>query len=323
MTATPRLGVCFPRELEPSLVVDFAERLEAGGVDELWVIEDCFYTAGITLAATALARTETLTVGIGILPALTRNASTTAMELATLARLAPGRVKGGIGHGVRASMEQIGARSESPVAALTEVITAVRQLLTGETVTINGAAVELHDVKLDAVPAQPPPVLAGVRRPKSLAAAGRCADGIILTELTGPTAVRDALATAAPTGPFQAVVYTAVSIDDDRRAARRAIAPFIVENVAHGLNVGLNSAPFHDDLVTLVDRKGVDGVADGPDEWWIELGAIGTPDDVAAHVEALANAGATTVSFSPPIVADAALAQVDHVVHDVVCRLGG
>ena len=115
MTTSPRLGVCFPRELEPGLVVEFANRLEAGGVDELWVIEDCFYTAGITLAATALAHSETLAVGIGILPAVTRNVSTTAMEVATLARLAPGRITAGIGHGVRAWMEQIGARPESPV----------------------------------------------------------------------------------------------------------------------------------------------------------------------------------------------------------------
>ena len=321
MTTSPRLGVCFPRELEPGLVVEFANRLEAGGVDELWVIEDCFYTAGITLAATALAHSETLAVGIGILPAVTRNVSTTAMEVATLARLAPGRITAGVGHGVRAWMEQIGARPESPVGALTEVLTALRGLLAGETVTMTGDYVELHDVRLEVAPSPPPPVLAGVRRPKSLAAAGQCADGVILTELTGPTAVRDSLATAAPTGPFQAVVYTAVSIDDDRRAARRAIAPFIAENVAHGLNFGLSSAPFHDELVALIDRDGVDGVADAPDEWWIELGAIGTPDDVAAHVQALANAGATTVSFFPPTVADDALDQLDHVVNDVVCRL--
>jgi 5,10-methylenetetrahydromethanopterin reductase len=318
MTASPRLGVCFPRELEPALVVEFAERLEAGGLDDLWVIEDCFYTAGITLAATALAHSERLTVGIGILPALTRNVSTTAMELATLARLAPGRVKGGIGHGVRAWMEQIGARPESPVTALSEVITAVRHLLAGDAVTVNGQAVELHDVKLDAVPEQAPPVLAGVRRPKSLAAAGGCADGIILTELTGPSAVRDSLALAAPTGPFEAVVYTAVSIDHDRQAARRAIAPFIAENVAHGLNFGLQSAPFHDDLVALVKDDGVDGIASAPDDWWIELGAIGTPDDVAAHVAALGDAGATTVAFFPPPFASEALAQVDRVTRDVV-----
>jgi 5,10-methylenetetrahydromethanopterin reductase len=318
MSQRPRLGVCFPRELEPSVVVEFAERLEAGGVDELWVVEDCFYTAAITLAATALAHTERLTVGIGILPAATRNASTTAMELSTLAQLAPGRVVGGIGHGVRAWMEQIGARPASPVTALVEVISSVRSLLAGETVTIDGETVELHDVRLDTIPPVPPPVLAGVRRRKSLAAAGECADGIILTELTGPTVVRDSIATAATTGPFQTVVYTVVSIDDDRTAARRAIAPFIADNVAHGLNFGLNSVQFYDDLVALLHRDGVDGLAAGPDEWWIELGAIGTPDDAAAHVEALAAAGATSVSFFPPPDADAALAQIDRIVADVV-----
>lgn len=320
VTTPPRLGVCFPRELEPGLVIEFAQRLDAGGVDELWVIEDCFYTAGITLAATALARSETLTVGIGILPVVTRNVATTAMELATLSRLAPGRIVAGIGHGVRAWMEQIGARPESPVGALTEIITALRSLLAGATVTMAGTYVELHDVRLDVAPSPPPPVLAGVRRPKSLTAAGQCADGIILTELTGPSAVRDSLAIANPAGHFDTVVYTAVSIDDDRQAARRAIAPTIAATLASGSNFGLQSAPFHDELLALVDRHGVDGVADAPDDWWIELGAIGTPDDVAAHVEALGAAGATTVALFPPIVADAALAQLDRIVTDVVAR---
>jgi alkanesulfonate monooxygenase SsuD/methylene tetrahydromethanopterin reductase-like flavin-dependent oxidoreductase (luciferase family) len=157
-----------------------------------------------------------------------------------------------------------------------------------------------------------------VRRPKSLAAAGSCADGIILTELTGPSAVRNSLALAAPTGQFEAVVYTVISIDDDRHAARRAIAPFIVENVAHGLNFGLQSAPFHDDVVALAKDRGVEGVASAPDDWWIELGAIGTPDDVAAHVAALGDAGATTVAFFPPPFPDEALGQIDRVTRDVV-----
>ena len=106
-----RLGMCFPRELPAGLITTFAERLEAGGVDELWVIEDCFYTAGISLAATALARTERLTVGIGILPAVARTAAITAMEIATLAELAPGRVIAGIGHGVQDWMGQMGVRA--------------------------------------------------------------------------------------------------------------------------------------------------------------------------------------------------------------------
>ena len=90
--ATPRIGLCFPRELPAALVVEFATALESGGADELWVIEDCFYTAGPSLTAAALARTERLSVGIGILPAVARTAAMTAMELATLAALGPGRL---------------------------------------------------------------------------------------------------------------------------------------------------------------------------------------------------------------------------------------
>ena len=195
------------------------------------MIEDCFFTAGISLAATALAVTERLRVGLGILPAVGRNPAILAMELATLAGLAPGRVVGGLGHGVQSWMAQIGARQPSPVTALEEVLTAVRQLLAGETVTTAGRFVTLDDVTLDRPPHPPPPVLAGVRGPVSLAMAGRCADGLVLAEMTGPTAVREAIATAAPRRPFDVVVYSALSIDDDRRVARRGVAGWIVELV--------------------------------------------------------------------------------------------
>lgn len=320
MASSPHLGVCFPREFPPNLVIEFAQRLEEGGADELWVIEDCFYTAGISLAATALARTERLGVGIGILPAVARNPAITAMELATLARLAPGRLTAGIGHGVQDWMEQIGARQTSPVTALTEVITAVRALLAGEMVSMEGQTVTLRDVRLDPPPGVAPPVIAGVRGPKSLAAAGQCADGIVLAELTGPGAVRQALSQAAPVGPFETVVYTSFTIDDDRKAARRNFAPFVVETIEQGGSVGVRATPFYDDLVALAQRDGVEGVAGAPDDWWIELGGVGTPDDVAAHVEALAAAGATAVSFFPAPVIDVARQQIGRLLSDVIVQ---
>ena len=308
---TPKLGVCFPREMDPRLIRDVAVRADAGGIDELWVIEDCFFTAGISLAATALAVTERLGVGLGILPAVARNPAITAMELATLAGLAPGRVVGGIGHGVQEWMGQIGARQPSPVTALEEVLTAVRRLLAGETVTTHGRFVHLDDVTLDRSPDPVPPVLAGVHGPVSLAAAGRCADGVVLAGMSGPVAVRDALATAAPAGRFDVVTYSAVSIDRDRREARRAMGGFIVELVEQGGPPGLRANPFYDDLAALVAARGDAAVDAFPDDWWIHLGAVGTPDDVAAHLEALGAAGATTVAcFLPPEPA-AALAQLD------------
>ncbi len=238
------VGMCFDRSLPAPFVVEVAETLEAQGVDQLWVIEDCFYTAGISLAATALARTESLTVGIGILPAVARNPAITAMELATLAQLAPGRLLAGIGHGVQEWMEQMGARTPSPLTTLDEAITIVRRLLHGETVTFDGSVFSMRDVALDAAPVTAPPVLAGVRGPKSLALAGRVADGVVLGEGAGPTYVRRSIELAGSPDPFRVSVFTALAVGDDGRAMRAAMAPFVA-GLLDGVNPAANRAPAH------------------------------------------------------------------------------
>ena len=85
------LGIMFRREHAPEALPEFARRADEAGFDELWVVEDCFYGSGIASAAVALACTETISVGVGIMPAVARNPVFTAMEVATLARLFPGR----------------------------------------------------------------------------------------------------------------------------------------------------------------------------------------------------------------------------------------
>lgn len=304
--------MCFDRSLPAPFVVEVAEALEAAGVDQLWVIEDCFYTAAISLAAAALARTESLTVGIGILPSVARNPAVTAMEIATLAQLAPGRLLAGIGHGVQEWMGQMGARTPSPLTTLDEAITIVRRLLHGETVTFDGQVFSMNDVTLDAPPDDPPPVLAGVRGPRSLALAGRVADGVVLAEGAGPTYVRDAIERAGSPEPFRISVFTALAVGDDGREMRRIMAPFVA-----GLLDGTNPAPeAHPHVEEIRERhtaRGVDGIADMPAEWWIELGAIGTFDDAVRHAEALADAGAHDVTFFPGPTVELARQDLGHV----------
>jgi 5,10-methylenetetrahydromethanopterin reductase len=306
------VGMCFDRSLPASFVVEVAEALEAAGVDQLWVIEDCFYTAAVSLAATALARTESLTVGIGILPAVARNPAITAMEVATLAQLAPGRLLVGIGHGVQEWMDQMGARTSSPLTTLDEVITIVRRLLRGETVTFDGSVFTMRDVMLNAPPAVPPPVLAGVRGPRSLALAGRVADGVVLAEGAGPTYVREAIERAGSPEPFRVSVFTALAVGDDAREMRRIMAPFVA-GLLDGANPAPNAHPHIEEIKERHDARGVDGIADMPAEWWIELGAIGTFHDAVRHAEALADAGAHDVTFFPGATVDLARDDLGHV----------
>ena len=128
-------GVVFTPQNPPEQLRAAVEAAETAGISELWLWEDCFLEGGLTTAAAALAWSERITVGIGLLPVPFRNPALAAMELATLARLFPGRLTVALGHGVQDWMRQVGAAVDSPMTLLREHTTAVRALLAGETVT--------------------------------------------------------------------------------------------------------------------------------------------------------------------------------------------
>jgi alkanesulfonate monooxygenase SsuD/methylene tetrahydromethanopterin reductase-like flavin-dependent oxidoreductase (luciferase family) len=218
------LGVIFPPDRRPEQLRPVAEAADRAGLEQLWVWEDCFKESGIATAAAVLGWTQQLAVGIGLLPVPLRNVALTAMELATLERLFPGRVVPGIGHGVLDWMAQVGARADSPMTLLSEYTAALRHLLRGQRVTTTGDYVRLTDVALDWPPAPPPPLLVGARRGKTARLAGELGDGLILTGDTEPAAWAELLDNVA----------------DGRRAAGRSSdpAPLVVAFAAIDARLG-------------------------------------------------------------------------------------
>jgi 5,10-methylenetetrahydromethanopterin reductase len=306
------LGMCFPRTYPAPLVTEVARRLDQGGADELWIIEDCFFTAGPSLVSAALTSTERLKVGLGIVPAVVRTAAVTAMEFATLEALGPGRFLPGIGHGVQDWMGQMGVRPKSPLTALEEVTTAVTRLLAGETVTFEGKTVHLKDVKLDAPPVEPPPILLGVMGPKSMALAGRVAGGVVLAEPATPSYVRQSVEQAGSLEGFQVAVFAAMCVRPDRKTAYEWTAPWL------GWRIGdkppqLTALPFFEDMQKLYAESGAEGLVGMPTDWWTQIGAIGTVDDAAAHIEALETAGVHHIGLFPDPEVEHGLPQLDHV----------
>ena len=174
--ASIALGMTFAPTLPPESLPALARACD-GRLDEFWVWEDCFKQSGITSAVAALATTSEVTVGLGLMPTPLRNVALTAMEVATVHRLFPGRFVPGIGHGVQEWMAQVGAKPASPLTLTGEYADALRRLLDGEELTISGRYVHLDRVKLDWPPAPGTPLLLGGSGPKSLALAGRHGDG--------------------------------------------------------------------------------------------------------------------------------------------------
>lgn len=179
------LGAMIRREIAPESVAAHARSL-APLVDELWVVEDVPYGGGISQLTEVLAATDDVVVGHGIAPAPFRNPMALAMEWATLARMYPGRVACGIGHGVQSWMSRIGEQVESPLTLLDETVRTTIALLAGTTPDIDGRYVQLHGYRLEFPPADSPRVSLGVVGPKSLELSGRIGEGTILGEGFGP-----------------------------------------------------------------------------------------------------------------------------------------
>lgn len=223
-----RIGVMYDRDWDPAGLPEFARRAEALGVDDLWVVEDLGWNGGVTGAAVALGATHRLRVGIGIAPAPLRSPALLAMELATLARVFPGRLVAGIGHGVREWMVQVGVAPRSPLALLEETITSVRALLRGERVELTGREVRLDGVKLVHPPTEVPPVVAGVVRPRSLELSGRVADGTLIAEGHGPRdleRIRELTGKGGAGSDHILTVFAFACVGDDPDEVARTLHP--------------------------------------------------------------------------------------------------
>ena len=264
------LGAVFLPQLPPERLQEVAVAADRAGLEELWLWEDCFLEGGLTAATAALAWTQRLRIGIGLLPIPLRNIAVTAMEIATVQRLFPGRFHAGVGGGVQDWMAQVGAQVSSPLTLMREYVPALRALLRGEDVSVAGNFVNLDRVSLDWPPSETVPILVGTGGPKGLALSGELADGTILTGGTTPDGVRRARAL----------------IDEGRARAGRTDAHRVTVYVLAATGPG---------AVARWEAECRRWNFDPTDE----VGVAGDAATIAAAVRRWADAGADTVVLQP------------------------
>lgn len=266
------VGVVFRPQQPPEELAGVVRAADAAGVPELWLWEDCFLEGGLTAAAAALAWSERLRVGVGLLPVPLRNPALLAMEIATLARLWPDRVVATLGHGVAEWMAQVGAAAESPMTLLREYADAVRDLLDGHRVDVAGRYLRLDQVALDWPPPRRPLLLVGARGPRSIRLAGEVADGVLLDSVADAPRVRAARGLvdegrAASARPGRAVVQVYTELDPAQPAP--PLADQVAERVASLRQAGadtvvLQATAQHPDPRPLVEALDAAGLLEPP-----------------------------------------------------------
>jgi probable F420-dependent oxidoreductase len=179
------------------------DRLEADGIDSLWLSEMVFGPLvepfiGMTYA---LARTARLKAGTSVAVLPGRHPVLVAKQLATLAGLAPGRVLPvfGLKPARRRELPMFPVPEGRRAAVFDESLELVRLLLTQETVTFAGEFFTVEAASVGPVPAKPLDIWLGGSAPGGLRRAGRLGDGWLGSFLTPAEAraAREAIQSAA------------------------------------------------------------------------------------------------------------------------------
>lgn len=336
------LGVCMAAKIDD---LDYAVLAEDLGYSHLWVADSQMLWSDVyaTLALVA-DRTSHINIGTGVAVAPTRPAPVTAAAMATVNRIAPGRVFCGIGTG-NTAMRVMGHKPMS-VAAFEEHLRVLRPLLRGEEVdlTWEGATAPTRHLMPDAgfVAFDPPvPLYVSAFGPRSLGIAARLGDGLVTSlppdpaavtrawerlRMAGAAAGRDLTAEAFPVTTLTTMVVLAPGESPTGERVRDEAGAFAMSALhyayeqwrQYGRRPGPAFQGVWDEYVAMVE--------DVPDErrhLRIHLGhncwvvpeeerfvtpelvegtcMVGTPDELAARLRALGDAGLAQVMLLPPL----------------------
>jgi len=305
----PNIGIQIGATTPPGELSAVAAEAELLGYEEIWLAEDYFELGGVASVAAALAATERIPVGLGVVAAPARHPAATAMEFATLAGVNPGRFMAGIGHGAQAWIQQMGLQPASPLRLLRETTNAIRLLLEGGEISQDGEYFHFDRIRLFHPPDGPVPLYLGVHGPASLRLSGELADGTLLGWFSSPSYVAwareridEGRSRASREDPHQLVVLCLLSLSEDEpedagRDLGRWAAPMLAGMVG---SPQLAASPAGIELAAYFEQREPNaGAENPPDELLGEFVATGNTASCAATVDRLIASGADRVVLVP------------------------
>jgi 5,10-methylenetetrahydromethanopterin reductase len=281
------------------------------GYNRVWIFDTAsLWEDPFVHLALAAQRTSRIHLGTAVLIPVERSEMSMASAIATLARLSDGRFRACFGTG--ASARRTMGQPPMTLHAMRDYVTAVRALLTGETVLIDGKAARmLHAEGLAAPRPIDVEIWLSAFGPRGVALAAEIADGIIAggpTKTALPVAMlmpatvlepgedRDSERVREAVGPWKAVTYhetyaifgpEAVDELPGGRRWREALESLAPQGERH-----LISHQGHVTDLTDRDNRLLDDAPDG-------LATIGTPNEIASRVSDLGRRGIKEVIYTP------------------------
>lgn len=285
---------------------------EDAGFDQLWISNDLMLRSAPVLVGNLAAHTTRLKLGIGVMNPYSMHVSEVAMAAATLQEVTDGRFLLGLGAGAAEFLDWVGLRRDKPLGTTEMAVNTLRAWL-GHEVAVESLPdwFDQRSVLRFDLP-EPVPVYIGGMGPKMLALAGRVADGA-LPLLYPPehysVARRQILESLERAGrrlgDFDLPACFWVSVSGDPTSARRALAEKLAyygSSISPILlkHAGLSPQDF-EPAGQLVQNGDLEGAVKLIDEAMLKLGIAGGASEVVERCRHLIGAGATHLSFGPPL----------------------
>jgi probable F420-dependent oxidoreductase len=299
------VGIAIPNlpGVTPTLIPDYARRIEAGGFAAIWALDRLVYDnvdAVATLAACA-AVTQRVKLGTSIILVPLYPPAILAKQFASIDVLSNGRVIMGVGIGRRPDdFAAAGVPMERRAGRTVEALRIMRQIWAGAPLAFQGKHFTLESGPIGPRPIQRPgiPIWMGGAHEGAVRRAARYGDGYIAGGAVGPEGfkglrqrVEQARQEQGRSGPYPYGCLAYFYIDDDREKAKQGAMAALTRY--YGPAFGQSYDP---------ER----------------LLVFGPPDEFARRAQAYIDAGVEHLILVPTAL-DAG--QVDRIAHDVLPRL--
>ncbi len=309
-----RFSIRLNNDLTLPQYVILAQAAEQAGFDQFWVSNDLFLRSAPVILSAIGAATKRIEIGSCILNPYTINPGEMAMLAATMDELTGNRFNLGLAAGAANFLKWVGLSHGQPLAAMRETITAIRALLAGERAPMTGKFLQWgEEAYLRFQAPRQTPIYLGAMGPGMLRLAGELADGVLPLLFppehyfwVKPYLEEGMQARAGNLSDFDFAACIWVSLAEDEAAARRTLA----EKVAYyGPSLGtlilerqgLAAQDFAAINQAVMVKNDMDRACDLVDERMLKIGVMGHSDALIARLEPLVEAGASHLSFGPPL----------------------
>ena len=295
------LGI-YPNQ-PPADLIESGKLADRLGFSTLWTTDShLLWREVYTLFGALAVSTRNIRLATAVTNPLTRHPTVTASAVATLTELTGGRAILGISIGDSA-LRTMNLRIAT-LATLADTVARCRALLAGEAVSFaDGATARLH------YGGHPVPIYIAATGPKMLKLAGQIADGVILMNGVAPDLISAALAilrdgersAGRPAGTVRVVAWAACHPNLD--AVKYNVARAILRNIPGASDARTQAVAAAVKSAYSYEQHGsaeAEFARLVPDDLVARYAFTGSPDEIAAQVDALAAIGVDEVALAVP-----------------------